>query len=122
MLIVRGRKSKDIWSHLVLAKGVMPPYPAKNLLVDLDFVGYKRVILKSDQELGTGTHCESVKKGRRGETVPEASPKGESESNREVERAVRARTGENPQGFLWAAVWNHIGGSKSGAGIVPICS
>ena len=47
-------------------------------MTDLDFMGYKRVILKSDQEPSIALW--------HGEIVPEASPKGESKSNGEVER------------------------------------
>ena len=90
VLIVRDRKSKGIWSHPVPAKGVTHPYPAKALMADLDFMGYKRVILKSDQEPSILALCEAVKHGWHGEIVPEASPKGESKSNGEAERAVQS--------------------------------
>ena len=88
VLIVRDRKSRGIWNHPVPSKGVTHPYPARALMVDLDFVGYRRVILKSDQEPSIVAHCDSVKNGWHGEIVPEVSPKGESKSKGEVERAV----------------------------------
>ena len=66
VLIVRDRKSKGIWSHPVPAKGVTHPYPAKALMADLDFMGYKRVILKSDQEPSIIALCEAVKHGWHG--------------------------------------------------------
>ena len=47
----------------------------------------RRVIL-SDQEPSFVALCDAVKNGWHGEIVPEASPKGESKSNGEVERAV----------------------------------
>ena len=84
VLLVRDRKSKGIWSHPVPAKGVTHPYTAKALLANLDFMGYKRVILKSDQEPSIVALCESVKNDGHGEIVPEAFPKGESKSNGEV--------------------------------------
>ena len=59
--IVRDRRSNGIWSQPVSAKGVAHPYPAKALLADLDVMCYERVILKSDQEPGVVTLCESVK-------------------------------------------------------------
>ena len=90
VLIVRDRKSKGIWSHPVPSKGVVHPYPARGLMSDLDFTGYKRVILKSDQEPSIVALCDAVKNGWHGEVVPEASPKGESKSNGEVERAVQS--------------------------------
>ena len=84
VLIVRDRKSKGIWSHPVPSKGVVHPYPARALMADLDFMVYKRVILKSDQEPSIVALSDAVKNGGHGEGVPEASPKGESKSNGEV--------------------------------------
>ena len=62
-------------------------------------MGYKRVILKPDQEPSIVAFCDAVKNGWHGEVVPEASPKGESKSNGEVKRAVPicARTCEISQ-------------------------
>ena len=51
---------------------------------------HKRVILKSDQDPSIVALCDTVKNGRHGEVVPEASPKSESKSNGEVERAVHS--------------------------------
>ena len=76
VLIVRDRKSNRIWSHPVPSKGVVRPYPARALMADLDFTGYKRVILKSDQEPSIVALCDADKNGWHGEVVPEASPKG----------------------------------------------
>ena len=75
------------------AKGVRLPYLAKALMTDLDFMGYKRVILKSDQEPSIVALCDTVKNGWHGEIAPEASPKGESMSNGEVERAIQSAHG-----------------------------
>ena len=49
-----------------------------------------RVILKLDQVPSIVARRDVVKNGWHGEIVPEASPKGESKSNREVERAVQS--------------------------------
>ena len=88
--IVRDRKSKGIWSHPVPSKGGTHPYPVRALMADLDFMGYKRVILKSNQEPSIVALCDAVKNGWHGDIVPEASPKGESKSNGVVERAVQS--------------------------------
>ena len=89
-LSVRDRKSKSIWSHPVPSKGVTDPCPARALMADLDFMGYRRVILKSGQEPSIVALCDAVRNGWHGEILPEASPKGESKSNGEVERAVQS--------------------------------
>ena len=67
---VRDRKCKGIWSHPVPSKGMKQPYSAK--------------------DPSTVALCDAVKSGWHCELVPEASPKGESKSNGEVERAVRS--------------------------------
>ena len=69
--------------------GVTHPFPARALMADVDFVGYRRVILKADQEPSIVALCDAVKNGWHGGFVPEASPKGESKRNGEVERAVQ---------------------------------
>ena len=105
------------------SKGVTHPYPARALMADLDFMAYRRVILKSDQEPSTVALCDAVKNGWHCEIVPEASPKGESKSNGEVERAVHsvhglARTSKLPG----TTIWNHVGVAKSAVGLVEHCS
>ena len=88
VLIVFDRRSKSIWSHPVPCKGIGHPWPATALLQDLERTGYKRVLLKSDQEPSIKSLCVAVKTGWAGEVMLESSPKGESKSNGEVERAV----------------------------------
>ena len=90
VLIVRDRKSKGIWSHPVPSKGLVHPYPARALMNDLDFMVYRRIVLKSDHNPSIVALCDAVKKGLHGEIVPEAAPKGESKSNGEVERAIQS--------------------------------
>ena len=72
------------------SKGVVHPYPTRALMADLYFMGYKWIVLKSDQEPSIVALCDAVKHGLHGKIVPEASPKGESKSNGEVERAVQS--------------------------------
>ena len=71
------------------AKDVTHPYLAGALMTDWDFMGYKRVIHKSHHPSIVAL-CDAVKNGWHGEIVPEASPKGESKSNGEVECAVQS--------------------------------
>ena len=89
VLVVRDRKHKSIWSHPVPSTGVTHPFPARALMADVDFMVYWRVIVKSDQEPSIVALCDAVKNGWHGDTVPEASPKGESKRKGEVERAVQ---------------------------------
>ena len=62
-------------------------------MTDLDLTGDRRVIFKSDQEPSIVALCDVVKNGWHGEIVLEASPKGESKSSGEVERAVQSVPG-----------------------------
>ena len=75
------------------AKGVTHPFPAMALMTDLEIMGYKRVILKSDQEPSIVALCDAVENGWHGETVLEAFPRGESKNNGEVDRAVQSVQG-----------------------------
>ena len=90
VFIVVDRRSKGIWIHPVPAKGVEHPWPTKALMNNLDLMGYKRLIMKSDQEPSITALVSAIKHGWHGEIIAEASPKGESKSNGEVERAVQS--------------------------------
>ena len=61
ILVVRGRWSKSVWSHPAPSKGVGHPHGATSLLRDLQEMGYKRLVLKSDQEPSTRAVCTEVK-------------------------------------------------------------
>ena len=58
-------------------------------MTDLDFKWYRRVIPKSDQEPALLPFV-TLSRMVGGEIGPEASPKDESKSNGEVERAVQS--------------------------------
>ena len=90
VLVVRDRRSKATWSHLVPCKGTSHPWPTKVLVQDLDRTGYRKVILKCDQEPSIIALAMDAKSQWSGECIIEHSPKGESKSNGEVERAVQS--------------------------------
>ena len=56
---------------------------------DLDRLGYKRVILRSDGEAAIVAFLNAVKKAWDGEATLEQSPAGESQSNGAAEKAVQ---------------------------------
>ena len=93
VLVGHDRRSKADWTHPVPSKGTADPYPAKAVAKDLEMTGYKRVILKSDQEPSIVAVLREAANLWKGEVVPEGSPKGESKSNGEVERAVQNMQG-----------------------------
>ena len=84
-----------VFAHPVPHKGLkdrfdrVDEYPVKALVKDLNSLGYKRVNMKSDQENALSAVVDATKVLWKGELVVEKSPKGESRSNGEVERAVQ---------------------------------
>ena len=99
VLVVRDRKSKALFSHLVPSKGVEHFYPEHALARDIRFLGYPSVVLKSDQERSIRAVAEAVKNSfaaREGVRVQlENSPKGDDhgKSNGEAEAAVEITQG-----------------------------
>ena len=82
VLIVRDRKNKNIWSDPVPSKGVTHPYPARAVMADLDFLGYRRVILRIPALFAL---CDAVKNGWLGEMylnhLPSARSRAMERSN-----------------------------------------
>ena len=92
VLLVKDRKSKATWSHPVPNKGLRPSdHGAKMLQRDIVECGYRRLILKSDQEPSIRALCNAVQGELAGvEVVPEAAPKESHEkSNGEAEATVK---------------------------------
>lgn len=95
-LVLRDGMSKAIFSHLLPAKGTQgSTYPEKAVLKDLNFLGYRRLVLKHDQEPSIKALARTVKAGFEGEVLPEESPKGDAhgQSNGAAERAVQTCQG-----------------------------
>ena len=89
VLVIKDRRYRKIWAHMLPSKGLEQPYGVKSLLRALTIMGYKRVILKSDQEPAIKALVAKAAAEWTGEAIPEISPKGESTSNGEIERAVQ---------------------------------
>jgi glutaredoxin len=60
-VVVKDRKSKKMWAYIVREKGVNP-YAVKKLAKILSGTGYRRVIIKSDQEPAVMSLKEAVKR------------------------------------------------------------
>ena len=93
VLVIKDRRSKALWAHLVPSKGIENPHGYQCLVRALNSTGYKRVILKSDQEFPIRSVAEKAAEKWYGEIIPEKAPKGESKSNGEIERAVQDAQG-----------------------------
>ena len=92
ILVAKCRHTKVLWSFTVPIpnKGLEPSlHGARQLLKAIAWTGYKRLMLKCDQELSTFALLNWVKAQCAGEILPEAAPvEGHEKSNVEAERAV----------------------------------
>jgi hypothetical protein len=88
--VARDEESRSLLVRAVPRKGLAHVHGAEQLIRDIGELGYKKVILKADNEPATHALREEIKKQRREETLLENSPVGESESNGVAERAVQA--------------------------------
>ena len=98
VLLVRDRKSKALFTHLVPSKGVEHFYPEQALCHDVKLLGYPSVVIKSDQEPSIKAVAEAVKNTFASSNVRvqlENSPKGDhhGKSNGEAEAAVEITQG-----------------------------
>jgi hypothetical protein len=88
--VARSEESRALLVHAVPRKGLAHVHGAEQLIRDIEELGYKKVILKADNEPATHALREEVQKQREDETLLENSPVGESQSNGVAERAVQA--------------------------------
>ena len=79
MLVYVDDTSGAVFGHIVPAKGTdnpMSPVVIAQIVQDLDSLGYKRIILRGDQEPALGALMTMVKQAWHGEVVPESAPQG----------------------------------------------
>ncbi len=94
-IAVKVRMSKNVWAFVVKAKGVNS-FAAKKLANILPGTGYRRVIIKSDQEPSIMALKEAVKREieLEVEIAFEDSPVGEHQSNGEIENEINRIRGQ----------------------------
>ena len=98
VLVVRDRKSRALFTHLVPSKGVVHFYPEQALCRDTKFFGYPSVMIKSDEEpsiKAVGAAVKNVFAQSNVRVQLEHSPKGDHHrmSNGEAEAAVEITQG-----------------------------
>ena len=94
VLVIKERKSQMVSATVVLQKGRWHE-AAQNAVIDfIRKLGYKRVIIKSDQEPALIDLVKAVAENWEGEVVKEHSPAHESQSNGFIERAVQSIVGQ----------------------------
>ena len=95
VLVVKARRSRAIFGHVVPMKGADVGWASSQVQRDLVKLGiHGKVTLKSDQELALVDLLNHVASERKGETLLEAAPRGDSAGNGLIERAVQALEGQ----------------------------
>ena len=97
ILVGRDKKSKVYSSIAVPQKGVDPEeWVTRRGLKFLEFLGYDKVILRTDQEVALGKVMRSLKlhRGEGTQVMTEESPVGDSKSNGFIEHAIQRVEGQ----------------------------
>ena len=90
IIVMKDRDTKAISSDVVELKGRGIDGTIERVIENIRRLGYKKIILKSDQEPALVDLINGIIEARDDITIPECSPVGESQSNGMIERAVRS--------------------------------
>ena len=88
--VARDRRTRMLFAHVVPRKGMINDHGAEALERDIERLGYKEIILKSDGEPALKSVQEEVKRRRKDPTILENSAPGDSRANGAAARAVQA--------------------------------
>ncbi len=89
-VVMRDWSSKAIFAHLIPGKGSDHDWTAHQLVNDIKKLGYKDVVIRSDQEPAIMALVDKVAQLRDEVTIKESSPVGDSQANGMAERGVQA--------------------------------
>ena len=92
VLVFYEKVRKVLYAHAAPAKGANPQITAQ-LTRDLEDMGLKRAVHKSDQEPAIISLYDALRVEWEGELVPELAPLGDSDSNGAAESAVKQHQG-----------------------------
>ena len=94
-IVMIDRDTSVIFAHIVPHKGaLMHWFPFSAVNRDMDFTGYKRIVMKSDQESAITDLLKKYKESQdKVEVMIEHSPIGDSQANGDSERAVKSAQG-----------------------------
>ena len=90
IIVPKHRDTNTISSYVVELKGRGIDGTIERIIEDIRRLGYKKIIIKSDQEPALVDLINGIIEAREDITIPECSPVGESQSNGMIERAVRS--------------------------------
>ena len=88
ILVIKDTKSKSLFAHACPRKGAEDAVVRK-VIADLDSLGYKRVLIKTDGEPAILDLWSTVKTKWGGEVVKIEAAVGDHDSNGEAEQAVQ---------------------------------
>jgi len=91
--VMKSLNNGMIFAHVVPRKGLCDDHGVQEIIEDLEKIGLKKIILKSDGEAALKHIQEEVRRRRTDETILENSPVGDSRSNGHAERAVQEIVG-----------------------------
>ena len=94
--VMKEKRTKARFAHVARQKGGEDEHVSGRLAEDIDNMGFKKVILRTDQENSIKTLAErvKVKRGSETQTIPEPSPKGDSQSNGLGEKGIQEVAGQ----------------------------
>ena len=94
--VMKEKRMGARFAHVARQKGGEDEHVSTRLAEDIDGMGYRKVILKTDQENPIKALAARVKIKRESETqtIPELSPKGDSQSNGLAEMGVQEVAGQ----------------------------
>jgi hypothetical protein len=88
--VARDEESRALFVHAVPRKGMTHEHGAREICKDITKIGYKKIVIKGDNEPAIHSLQEEIRSKREDDTVIENSPVGQSQSNGVAERAVQA--------------------------------
>ena len=92
VIVIYEKKLQVAFAHKVPRKGPDPDV-VRRLVADLDSIGHKSVVYKSDQENAITSLIRAVRTAWDGDLVIELAPKGDSQANGAAEIAVQVNEG-----------------------------
>jgi hypothetical protein len=93
MLVIKDSRTKVALARVVPKKG-RDQYAIERLQKDISNLGYKKMILKSDNEPAIIALKEAVKRERDQDIILEESPEYDSMGNGEIERQIQEVQGQ----------------------------
>ncbi len=93
-LAIRDSKARAVFANVIPSKGLDWTWTAQQVIADIGKMGYRKVVLRSDQEPAVSALLDKIKELRNEETIIEWAPRFDSDAHGLAERAVQAVEGQ----------------------------